>query len=58
MNGGSCIDSREGYSCICKDEFSGDLCEIGEYVEGTQVMLSAPKLGRKSKIMLRKFTAF
>ena len=31
QNGGSCIDAVNGYKCDCKDGYTGDNCQTGEY---------------------------
>ena len=29
LNGGSCTDQQNGFTCVCAAGFSGNLCEIG-----------------------------
>lgn len=35
MNGAACLDTDNGFTCTCKDGFTGDLCQ------GLQIMMYA-----------------
>ena len=30
LNGGSCVDNINNYSCVCGTGFTGNYCQIGE----------------------------
>ena len=40
VNGGSCTDGVNSYTCNCKEGFTGDHCEIGNQT-GTYFLLSS-----------------
>lgn len=33
-NGGTCLEEEEGVRCLCLPGYGGDLCDVGECVEG------------------------
>lgn len=33
-NGGTCLEEKEGFRCLCLPGYGGDLCDVGESVEG------------------------
>lgn len=33
-NGGTCLEEKEGFRCLCLPGYGGDLCDVGECVEG------------------------
>lgn len=40
-NGGTCLNQQAGYSCKCKDGYSGDHCEEGDayiYIENADLL--------------------
>ena len=33
MNGGTCIDGVNNYTCICLSGYTGDTCDMGECLQ-------------------------
>lgn len=33
-NGGTCLEEKEGFRCLCLPGYGGDLCDVGEFVGG------------------------
>ena len=41
LNGGTCIDSVNDYTCICADGYTGKTCSIGKRIDSVfQVVIS------------------
>ena len=38
LNGATCVDGVDGFSCSCVDGYSGDLCDIGNTYEALMLI--------------------